>query len=180
MMMLKTFTAFFLICSIGAKHFLVETEDKHKGRRVQGRSLQLGSGVQGRSLDLDRDLSLKGKVAASFAKKIVSKLTYEEKKQIEHDGGIDQNELNKALAKVGIKPSAKITKKFNELDTNKNGKLEASEVSYANFGTDGEDYSLDALGQHLGPLGDALMPVIVETLKGAARGFGDGLAQAIG
>ena len=180
-MMLKTFTAFFLICSIGAKHFLVETEDKHKGRRVQGRSLQLGSGVQGRSLDLDRDLSMKGKVAASFAKKIVSKLTYEEKKQIEHDGGIDQDELNKALAKIGIKPSAKITKKFNELDTNKNGKLEASETENIwNFGTDGEDYSLDALGQHLGPLGDALMPVIVETLKGAARGFGDGLAQAIG
>ena len=177
MMMLTTFTAFFLICSIGAKHFLVETEDKHKGRRVQGRSLQLGSGVQGRSLDFGSG----GKVAAALSKKIVSKITDEEKKKIERDGGVDKDELNKALAKIGIKPSGKITKKFNELDTNKNGKLEASETENIwNFGTDGEDYSLDALGQHLGPLGDALMPVIVETLKGAARGFGDGLAQAIG
>ena len=175
MMMLKTFTAFFLICSIGAKHFLVETEDKHKGRRVQGRSLQLGSGVQGRSLDFGSG----GKVAAALSKKIVSKITDEEKKKIERDGGVDKDELNKALAKIGIKPSAKITKKFNELDTNKNGKLEPMEVSYARtdiWRTDGEDYNL----AHLGHLGDVLTPIIVETLKGAARGFGEGLSQAIG
>ena len=56
------------------------------------------------------------------------KITPEEKRQIESDGGIDKNELNTLLSKSNIKPSAKLTEIFNELDTNKNGKLEESEI----------------------------------------------------
>ena len=58
---------------------------------------------------------------------------------MESDEGIDTNELNTVLSKSNIKPSADITEKFNELDTNKNGKLEESEVSSAIEG--GGDYS---------------------------------------
>ena len=57
---------------------------------------------------------------------------------MESDGGIDTNELNTVLSKSNIKPSADITEKFNELDSNKNGKLEESEVSSAIEG--GGDY----------------------------------------
>ena len=73
-----------------------------------------------------------------------------------HDGGIDTNELSTVLSKSNIKPSAEITKKFNELDTNKNGKLEESDFSTATEG--GEDYFLPGLG---GIIGKAL-PVLLE------------------
>ena len=66
--------------------------------------------------------------AAKLALEIISKITPEEKRQIESDGGIDKNELNTLLSKSNIKPSAKLTEIFNELDTNKNGKLEESEI----------------------------------------------------
>ena len=57
---------------------------------------------------------------------------------MESDEGIDTNELNTVLSKSNIKSSANITKKFNELDTNKNGKLEEAEVSPTTEG--GKDY----------------------------------------
>ena len=66
--------------------------------------------------------------AAKSAQEMIFKITPEEKRQIESDGGIDKNELNTLLSKSNIKPSAEITEKFNELDTNKNGKLEESEI----------------------------------------------------
>ena len=66
--------------------------------------------------------------AAKSAQEIGFKITPEEKRQIESDGGIDKNELNTLLSKSNIKPSAKLTEIFNELDTNKNGKLEESEI----------------------------------------------------
>ena len=66
--------------------------------------------------------------AAKSAQEMIFKITAEEKRQIESDGGIDKNELNTLLSKSNIKPSAKLTEIFNELDTNKNGKLEESEI----------------------------------------------------
>ena len=58
----------------------------------------------------------------------------------DYDVGMNINQLNAALLKGGIKPSAKITEKFHELDTNKNGMLERFEVTSA---TEGEqDYFL--------------------------------------
>ena len=71
----------------------------------------------------------KRRAAAKLSQEIVSKITPEEKRQIESDGGIDKNELNTVLLKSNIKPSAEITEKFNELDTNRNGKIEESEIS---------------------------------------------------
>ena len=65
-------------------------------------------------------------------------LSDEKKRREESDEGIDTNELNTVLSKSNIKSSADITEKFNELDTNKNGKLEESEVSSAIEG--GGDY----------------------------------------
>ena len=49
----------------------------------------------------------------------------------DYDGGMNLNQLNAALLKQGIKPSAKITEKFHELDTNQNGLLEKSEAEAA-------------------------------------------------
>ena len=71
--------------------------------------------------------------AAKLALEIISKITPEEKRQIESDGGIDKNELKELLSMSKIKPitavvSAKLTEKFNEFDTNKNGKIEESEI----------------------------------------------------
>ena len=60
---------------------------------------------------------------------------------MEADGGIDLNELETLLAKVGLKPSTKVIEKFHELDTNKNGKIEESEVESEGLG-EGEDYGL--------------------------------------
>ena len=48
---------------------------------------------------------------------------------MESDEGIDTNELNTVLFKSKIKPPADITEKFNELDTNKNGRIEESEIT---------------------------------------------------
>ena len=83
-------------------------------------------------------------VAAKLSREIASKVNPAEKSQMESDGGIDTDELNTVLSKSNIKPSADITEKFNELDTNKNGKLEESEVSSTS--EEGEDYFLDFLG----------------------------------
>merc|ERR1712156_7814 len=91
-MMLKLFTALVLICSICARHYLIETEDE----------------------------------------------AYDE--YDDYDGGMNLNQLNAALLKQGIKPSAKITEKFHELDTNKDGLLEKSEVTSAAEAEDGGDY----------------------------------------
>ena len=58
------------------------------------------------------------------------------------DGGLDQEEFKTVLAKGGLKPSPLSNQKFNELDTNKNGKLEESEVKSNTEGEgDGEDYN---------------------------------------
>merc|ERR1712113_1067537 len=61
----------------------------------------------------------------------------------DYDVGVSLNQLNAALLKGGIKPSAKITEKFHELDTNKDGLLEKSEVTSATEG--GQDYFLFTL-----------------------------------
>ena len=71
-------------------------------------------------------------VAAKLSREIASKINPDEKSQMESDGGIDTNKLNTVFSKSNIKPSADITEKFNELDTNKNGKLEEAEVSLTN------------------------------------------------
>ena len=71
---------------------------------------------------------------------MIQNITDDEKKQIESDGGVSLNQLNAALLKRGIKPSAKITEKFHELDTNKDGLLEKSEVTSAAEAEDGGDY----------------------------------------
>ena len=74
----------------------------------------------------------RNQIVAKLSREIASKITPDEKSQMESDGGIDTNELNTVLSKSNIKPSADITEKFNELDTNKNGKLEEAEVSLTN------------------------------------------------
>ena len=62
---------------------------------------------------------------------IIQNITDDENKRIESDGGMNINQLNAALLKRGIKPSAKFTEKFHELDTNQNGLLEKSEAEAA-------------------------------------------------
>ena len=67
----------------------------------------------------------------------------------DYDVGVSLNQLNAALLKGGIKPSAKITEKFHELDTNKNGLLEKSEAEAAK-----QDYGAGTvIGSILGVLG---------------------------
>ena len=56
------------------------------------------------------------------------------------DGGLDQEEFKTMLAKAGLKPSPLSIQQFNLLDTNKNGKIEESEVKSKTAGN-GEDYS---------------------------------------
>ena len=81
--------------------------------------------------------------------KIKSKMTKEESTQIKSDGGLDQEEFKTMLAKAGLKPSPLSVQQFNLLDTNKNGKIEESEVKSKTEG-DGEDYSfLSWLGHTL-------------------------------
>ena len=58
----------------------------------------------------------------------------------DYDGGMSINQLNAALLKRGLEPSAKFTKKFHELDTNKDGLLEKNEVASAAEAEEGEDY----------------------------------------
>ena len=60
---------------------------------------------------------------------------------MEMDGGFDLNEVKTILAKSGLKPPTNIIEKFNELDTNKNGLLERSEVGYEE---EEEDYLIMA------------------------------------
>ena len=80
----------------------------------------------------------RNQIVAKLSREIASKITPDEKSQMESDGGIDTNELNTVLSKSNIKSSADITKKFNELDTNKNGKFEKAEVKSTTEG--GEDF----------------------------------------
>ena len=58
---------------------------------------------------------------------------------MEADGAIDLNELETVFAKSGLKLSNRIIKNFHKLDTNKNGKIEESEVDSEGLG-EGEDY----------------------------------------
>ena len=92
-----------------------------------------------------------------FAKELLDKIRHninaEEVKEMEADGGIDLNELQRVFAKVGLKPSTKVIEKFHELDTNKNGKIEESEVKSEGLG---EDYGF---GYLLG--GSALVGFVV-------------------
>ena len=75
--------------------------------------------------------------------KIKSKMTKEESTQMKSDGGLDQEEFKTMLAKAGLKPSPLSIQQFNLLDTNKNGKIEESEVKSKTEGEgNGEDYSL--------------------------------------
>ena len=101
--------------------------------------------------------------AAKLSREITSKITPEEKSQMESDGGIDKNELDTVLSKINIKPSAEITKIFNKLDKNKNGKLEESELSSPTKG--GEDYFFGGLLQTLLPTLVQNLPQILQ-LKG--------------
>ena len=84
---------------------------------------------------------------------------------MEADGGIDLNELETLLAKVGLKPSTTVIGKFNELDTNKNGKIEKSEVESEGSG---EDY--------FNPLWGAVIAIGIGT--GTAIGLLIDMAQA--
>ena len=101
--------------------------------------------------------------AAKLSREITSKITPEEKSQMESDGGIDKNELDTVLSKINIKPSAEITKIFNKLDKNKNGKLEESELSSPTKG--GEDYFFGGLFAKLAPVLIQNLPQILQ-LKG--------------
>ena len=67
--------------------------------------------------------------------KIKSMMTEEESTQMKSDGAVDLEEFKTMLDKGGLKHSPSIIRKFNELDTNKNGKLEESEIK---TDTDGE------------------------------------------
>ena len=84
-----------------------------------------------------------------FASELLDKMRHninaEEAKEI-----IDLNELETLLAKVGLKPSTTVIGKFNELDTNKNGKIEESEVESEGLG-EGEDYGLVEDGEKCSP-----------------------------
>ena len=98
--------------------------------------------------------------AVKLSREITSKITPEEKSQMESDGGIDKNELDTVLFKINIKPSAEITKIFNKLDKNKNGKLEESELSSPTKG--GEDYFFGGLFASLAPVLIQNLPSILQ------------------
>ena len=87
-----------------------------------------------------------GSERKDFATELLDKLRHninaEEVKEMEADGGIDLNELETLLVKGGLKLSTTIIEKFNELDTNKNGKIEESEVESEGSG---EDYFIGVL-----------------------------------
>ena len=74
--------------------------------------------------------------ATELLDKIRHKFNAEEAKLMEADGSIDLNELETLLAKGGLELSTKIIEKFHELDTNKNGKIEESEVESEGSGED--------------------------------------------
>ena len=71
--------------------------------------------------------------------KIRRHMKEEEATEMESDGGVDLDELKTILTKAGIKPSPMSIEIFHELDTNKNGLLEKSEVKSEG---EGEDYGL--------------------------------------
>ena len=77
------------------------------------------------------------KIAMKLLNKMRQNITEEEAREMEMDGGFDLNEVKTILAKSGLKPPTNIIEKFNELDTNKNGLIERSEVG---FEEEGEDY----------------------------------------
>ena len=77
------------------------------------------------------------KIAMKLLNKMRQNITEEEAREMEMDGGFDLNEVKTILAKSGLKPPTNIIEKFNELDTNKNGLIEKSEVGYEE---EGEDY----------------------------------------
>ena len=79
------------------------------------------------------------KIAMKLLNKMRQNITEEEAREMEMDGGFDLNEVKTILAKGGLKPPSNIIEKFNELDTNKNGLIERSEVG---FEEEGEDYLL--------------------------------------
>ena len=58
---------------------------------------------------------------------------------MESDGGIDLEELKKIFSRGDLKLRTQVVERFNELDANKNGKLEQSEVISDG---EGEDYML--------------------------------------
>ena len=76
------------------------------------------------------------------------------------DGGLDQEEFKTVLAKGGLKPSPLSNQKFDELDTNKNGKVEESEVKSDTKG-EGEDY--ESAGDWIG---DIIKGVFVGAIVG--------------
>ena len=98
-------------------------------------------------------------IAAKLSREITSKITPDEKIQMESDGGIDENELKAVLSKSNIKPSAEIAEKFNELDTNKNGKLEESEISSTTKG--GKDYFFPGI---IGVVVSTMVPILIKSL----------------
>ena len=98
-------------------------------------------------------------IAEETLDKIRPKMTEEEATQMKSDGGVDQEELKTMFAKAGLKPSASSDAKFTELDTNKNGKLEESEVKSDTKG-EGEDYLVEIIE---GLLEDVAKKVLVDT-----------------
>ena len=98
-------------------------------------------------------------IAARLSREITSKITPDEKRKMESDGGIDKNELKAVLSKSNIKPSAEIAEKFNELDTNKNGKLEESEISSTTKG--GKDYFFPGI---IGVVVSTMVPILIKNL----------------
>ena len=83
------------------------------------------------------------KIAMKLLNKMRQNITEEEAREMEMDGGFDLNEVKTILAKSGLKPPTNIIEKFNELDTNKNGLIERSEVG---FEEEGEDYIMPFVG----------------------------------
>ena len=109
------------------KHYLVETQDNNNDSPAEEKNPR------------END----EQVGEEILENIGLKLTKAEAKTIEADGGVDLREMDTLLAMGGMKPSNTIVEAFNELDTNKNGKLEESEL---NSNIEGEDYGiLDAL-----------------------------------
>ena len=107
-------------------------------------------------------------VATETLEKIRPNMTEEEGTKIKSDGGVDPEEFKTMIAKGGLKPSALSSQKFNELDTNKNGKLEESEVQLDTVIGFGEDYGFwDWLGGVVEKILVAVAKEIYEDIKEA-------------
>ena len=74
-----------------------------------------------------------------IAAELSSIVNEKEVKEMESDGGIDLEELEEIFSRSGLKLRTQVVERFNELDANKNGKLEQSEVKSDG---EGEDYML--------------------------------------